>query len=59
MSRLQNEAINELWRQGLHLHASRAQRCWESGNEYSLDSGIAVPRVVRQLLDQCNREVTG
>lgn len=59
MSTLQMQAINELWRQGLHMHASRAERCWEAGIEFSLDTSIDVPRSVRQLLDQCNREATG
>lgn len=56
MSTLQNFAINELWRQGLHIHANNAERNWCAGREFSLDSQISVPRSLRQLLDQCNRE---
>ncbi len=59
MSTLQNEAINELWRQGLHIHATRAERQWGMGQEFSLDSTISVPRTLRHLLEQCNREVIG
>ncbi len=59
MSLVQNQAINEMWRQGLHAHASRAERCWNQGIEFSLDSSIEVPRLVRQAIDQANREVAG
>ncbi len=57
MTTLQNMAINEMWRQGLHLFANRAEQCWDGGREFFLDSSIAVPKVLRHLLDQCNREV--
>ncbi len=59
MSVIQNHAINEMWRQGLHAHANRAERCWGRGQEFSLDTSIAVPRIVRQAIDQANREVAG
>jgi len=59
MSTTQNYAINEMWRQGLHIHANRAEACWEAGREFILDSSLAVPKVLRHLLDQCNREVIG
>ena len=59
MSMLQKQALNEMWRQGLHIQASAAERCWDMGGEYSLDVSISVPRSLRDLLAQCNREVTG
>lgn len=59
MSTLQNQAINELWRQGLHMHATRAEASWEAGRAFILDTSLSVPRVLRHMLDQCNREVGG
>ena len=53
----QNRAIYELERQGLHRFADIAEECWRSVRSYVLDSSISVPRMVRHLLDQCNREV--
>ena len=58
MTTLQNMALNEMGRQGLHLVAKRAEQCWDVGREFSLDTSVAVPRELRHLLDQCNREVT-
>ena len=56
MTRLQNMAMNEMWRQGLHTWAKRAEQCWDAGREFSLDTSISVPKALRNLLDQCNRQ---
>ncbi len=56
MTRLQNMAINEMWRQGLHIWANRAERCWHAGREFSLDASISVPTELRHRLVQCNRD---
>ncbi len=56
MTRLQNMAINEMWRQGLHVWANRAEQCWDAGREFSLDTSISVPKALHHLLDRCNRE---
>ena len=57
MTSQQNRAIYELERQGLHRFADMAEECWGSGRSYVLDSSISVPRMLRHLLEQCNREV--
>ncbi len=56
MTRLQNMAINEMWRQGLHIWANRAEQCWDAGREFFLDTSISVPKGLHHLLDRCNRE---
>lgn len=57
MTSQQNRAIYELERQGLHRFAGVAEECWRSGHSYILDASISVPRMVRHLVEQCNREV--
>ena len=52
----QNKAIYELERQGLHRFAGLAEECWRSGRTYILDASVSVPRILRHLLEQCNRE---
>ena len=56
MTVLQNMAIYEMWRQGLHLFAGRAEQSWDAGKEFTLDASVTVPRVLRHMLEQCNRE---
>ena len=56
MTSRQNRAIYELERQGLHRFARVAEECWRSGRTYILDASVSVPRMLRHLLEQCNRE---
>jgi hypothetical protein len=52
----QNLAIWELLRQGLQQLASLAERCWEHGEELRLDLSPHLPRSVRTLVEQANRQ---
>ena len=56
MTSRQNRAIYELERQGLHRFARMAEECWNGGRTYILDASVSVPRMVRYLVEQCNRE---
>ncbi len=56
MSRLQDAAVYEMWLQGLHRGAAAAEKRWASGKEFQLEPWISVPRTLRRLLEQCNRE---
>jgi len=56
MTSQQNSAIYELERQGLHRLAAMAEECWRNGRRYVLDASVSVPRAVRFLVEQCNRE---
>ncbi len=56
MTTRQNSAIYELERQGLHRFAGLAEECWRNGRTYILDASVSVPRMLRHLLEQCNRD---
>jgi len=45
-----------MWLQGLHRGAAAAEKRWASGKEFQLEPWISVPRTLRRLLEQCNRE---
>ena len=58
MTDLQDTVIYEMWRQGLHHPAATAEQCWSRGKEFELDPWISVPRTLRQLLEEANREAS-
>jgi hypothetical protein len=57
MTKSQSQAIWELCRQGLHLSAGEAERNWDHGEPYRLDSYLQVPRRIIVLIDRCNWEI--
>ncbi len=56
MTGQQKNAIWEMWRQGLHRLAARAERQWEDGETLVLGASVRVPRMLKNLIDQCNRQ---
>ena len=56
MTVMQKMVLFDMSRQGLHLFADRAKKCWDSGKVFTLDPSIAIPRILRHQLLQCNRE---
>ena len=58
MTGQQRKAIWEMWRQGLHRLAARAEQSWENGETFVLDASIRVPRMLKRLIDQCNWQST-
>ena len=57
MTSYQLQTIWELCRQGLHMSANEAERCWKQGEVYHLDCDGKVPRMINGLIERCNREV--
>lgn len=57
MTTSQSQAIWELCRQGLHMSADRAERCWESGVAYQPEFRVKIPRGVNTLIERSNREL--
>jgi hypothetical protein len=56
MTTSQSQAVWELCRQGLHMSADRAERCWQSGVPYRPDFHAEIPRGVKMLIERSNRE---
>jgi len=59
MTSEQKRAIWEMWRQGLHRLAARAEQSWANGEAVVLDASMQVPRLLKRLVDQCNRQSIG
>ncbi len=54
---IQQNAIWEMWRQGLHQLATLAEQRWEHGEQVKQDDAIQAPRFVRTLIEQVNRQI--
>lgn len=54
---VQQNAIWEMWRQGLHQLAATAEQRWQRGEQVDRDDAIQAPRFVRTLIEQANRQI--
>lgn len=58
MSPKQRRALWHLRRHGLQFEAQLAEQAWSRGREYRPDQRAPLPRETRELIDQCNWELT-
>ncbi len=54
---VQQNAIWEMWRQGLHQLATLAEQRWVHGEQVERDDALQVPRFVWTLMEQANRQI--
>jgi Leu/Phe-tRNA-protein transferase len=57
MSISQDQAVWELYRQGLPLIAEEAAERWNQGQAFELDLDLRLPRSLKNLIRQCNWEL--
>ena len=53
----QNNAIWEMWRQGLHQLASLAEQRWEHGERVEPNDTLQAPRIIWAMVEQANRQI--
>jgi len=53
----QDTAIWEMRRKGLHELANLARQRWEQGEFFELDSLVRATRLLRTMIERCNRQV--
>jgi hypothetical protein len=56
MTRNQDQAVWELYRQGLHRIADQAEAAWSRGQQFLPDNRMPLAREVLHLIDRCNWE---
>ena len=54
---IQQNAIWEMWCQGLHQLAALSEQRWEHGEQVERDDAIQAPRFVWTLIQQANRQI--
>jgi hypothetical protein len=57
MTHLQQKALNEMMRQGLHTQLQVAEHCWQEYKKYELQGIVHIPRLLNELIKKSNREV--
>lgn len=53
----QNQAVWELYRQGLHRIADEAEAAWQHGQPYMPEQRAPVGKQIQHLIETCNWEI--